>query len=209
MQIDKRTYVYVGNFDKTINTGYNFILEKFDGDELKEKLTASSIVYDTLKKKWAIMSPEIRYVNGLKETMVRRVMQIDTVLDMHPTDFIKIDNEYTAMPLSEINSTIIKESLRRPEVLPSIYYEKYRRFVYPLSTYVLTLIGVALSSRKVRGGVGLPLGIGIFLCFTYIVVDKFATVFAIQGGVPALIAVFIPNVLFGALGYYLLAKAPK
>ncbi|RVT98090.1 YjgP/YjgQ family permease [Mucilaginibacter limnophilus] len=209
MQISKNTYVYLQNFDKTINTGYTFVLEKFDGDQLREKLTSDRIVYDSLKKKWSIMNPDIRYVNGLKESLVQRGMQKDTALDMHPTDFIKIDNEYTAMPLHEINATIEKEKLRRPEVLPSIYYEKYRRFVYPLSTYVLTLIGVALSSRKVRGGVGLPLGIGIFLCFAYIVVDKFATVFAIQGGVPALIAVFIPNVLFGLLGYYLLVKAPK
>ncbi|WP_347343780.1 LptF/LptG family permease [Mucilaginibacter sp. JRF] len=209
MQIDKNTYVYLQNFDKTINTGYTFILEKYDGDKLREKLTSDRIVYDSLKRKWSIMSPDIRYVDGLKESMVIRGPQKDTVLDMHPTDFIKIDNEYTAMPMHDLNVTIDKEKLRRPEVLPAIYYEKYRRFVYPLSTYVLTLIGVALSSRKVRGGIGLPLGIGIFLCFAYIVVDKFATVFAIQGGVPPLISVFIPNALFGVLGYYLLLKAPK
>lgn len=209
MQISKNTFVYLQNFDKTINTGYTFVLEKFDGDKLREKLTSDRIVYDTVKNRWSIMNPEIKYVDGLKESFSRNGMQKDTVLDMHPTDFIKIDNEYTAMPLHDINTTIEKEKLRRPEVLPSIYYEKYRRFVYPLSTYVLTLMGVSLSSRKVRGGVGLPLGIGIFLCFAYIVVDKFATVFAIQGGVPPLIAVFIPNVLFGLLGYYLLRNAPK
>ncbi|RYE18942.1 MAG: YjgP/YjgQ family permease [Sphingobacteriales bacterium] len=209
MQIDKRTYVYVQNFDKTINTGYTFVLEKFDGDLLREKLTADRVVYDTVKKVWSIMGPYIRYVDGVKERLVRPGTQKDTVLDMHPSDFVRIDNEYSAMPLHEINATIDKEKLRRPEVLPAIYFEKYRRFVYPLSTYVLTLIGVALSSRKVRGGVGLPLGIGIFLCFAYIVVDKFATVFAIQGGVPPLIAVFIPNLLFGLLGLYLLRNAPK
>jgi lipopolysaccharide export system permease protein len=81
--------------------------------------------------------------------------------------------------------------------------------VYPLSTYVLTLIGVSISSRKVRGGVGLPLGIGIILCFTYIIVERFALVFSIKGGAPPLISVFVPNFLFFALGYYLLVKAPK
>jgi lipopolysaccharide export system permease protein len=81
--------------------------------------------------------------------------------------------------------------------------------VYPLSSYVLALIGVSISSRKVRGGIGLPLGIGIFLCFAYIVVDRFAFVFSIKGGMPPIIAVFIPNAVFGALGYYLLIKAPK
>ncbi len=209
MQIDKNTFVYLQNFDKTNYTGYTFVLEKFKGDTLKEKLTADRIVFDSVKHVWSIMNADVRYVNGLRETMIRNVPKKDTTLDMRPTDFIRIDNEYTAMPMHELNEAIQKESLRRPEMLPSIFYEKYRRFVYPLSTYVLTLIGVALSSRKVRGGIGLPLGIGIFLCFAYIVVDKFATVFAIQGGVPPLIAVFMPNVLFGLLGFYLLLKAPK
>jgi lipopolysaccharide export system permease protein len=66
-----------------------------------------------------------------------------------------------------------------------------------------------MSSRKVRGGIGLPLGIGIILCFTYIIAERFALVFAIKGGVPPLISVFMPNLVFGALGYYLILKAPK
>jgi lipopolysaccharide export system permease protein len=88
-------------------------------------------------------------------------------------------------------------------------YEKYRRFVYPLSSFVLTLIGVSISSRKVRGGIGLPLGIGLFLCFAYVVVDKFAVVFALKSSLSPIAAVFIPNGLFGLLGLYLLRKAPK
>jgi lipopolysaccharide export system permease protein len=78
-----------------------------------------------------------------------------------------------------------------------------------MSAYVLTIMGVALSSRKVRGGVGLPLGIGILLCFAYIIVEKFAIVFSIKGGMAPLVAVVIPNILFGVFGYYLLLKAPK
>ncbi|GAA4340386.1 LptF/LptG family permease [Mucilaginibacter gynuensis] len=209
MQIDKHTFVYLQNYDKVVKTGYKFILEKYDGDVLREKLTADQIVFDTVKKVWSIMYPKIKYVDGLKEKWVERNSKMDTVLDMHPSDFVKIDNEYTAMPLSEINQNIEKEKLRRPEVLTEILFEKYRRFIYPLSTYVLTLMGVSISSRKVRGGIGLPLGIGIFLCFTYIVVDKFAWVFAVKGGMSPLIAVSIPNVTFGIVGYYLLLKAPK
>jgi lipopolysaccharide export system permease protein len=97
-------------------------------------------------------------------------------------------------------------------------FEKYRRFVEPLSAFVLTCIGVSISSRKVRGGVGLPLGIGIFICFTYIVVNKFALVFAIKGGFPPLIAVMIPNVflVYWGISYIMTgqgsnqtSKAPK
>jgi lipopolysaccharide export system permease protein len=113
------------------------------------------------------------------------------------------------MSLSVLNTAIDKEKIRGSGVLANMQYQKYRRFIYPFSTFVLMLIGVALSSQKVRGGIGLPLGIGIILCFAFIIADKFAFVFAEKGTVSALVAAFIPNVLFGILGIYLIYKAPK
>jgi lipopolysaccharide export system permease protein len=104
---------------------------------------------------------------------------------MHPTDFIVYDNVYAAMSLSDLNKNIDKEKLRRPEVFKgNLYFEKYHRFVYPLSALCFNLLGLALSSRKVRGGVGLPLGIGILLCFAYIILERFSMVFSIKGGMP-------------------------
>ncbi|QEM09449.1 LptF/LptG family permease [Mucilaginibacter rubeus] len=209
MQIDKHTFVYLANYDETTHLGYNFIMEKFNGDTLREKLIADRIQYDSVKRKWSLMSYSVKYVNGMKEQFIKSDAPKDTVLDMHPSDFIVYDNVYQAMSLSDLNKNIDKEKLRRPEYLKAIYFEKYHRFVYPLSAFVLTLIGVSISSRKVRGGVGLPLGIGILLCFAYIILEKFALVFSIKGGMSPLIAVFIPNIIFGILGYYLLLKAPK
>jgi lipopolysaccharide export system permease protein len=213
IQLDKRTFVYLQSYDPAVHTGYQFMLEKFDGDELKEKLTAPSIVYDSLKNTWKIMTPTIRYVNGLKEKLILNAPAKDTVLDMRPVDFEVHDNItnniYGAMSLTALNKGIDKERTRSTGVLTDMLFEKYRRFVEPLSSYVLACIGVAISSRKVRGGVGLPLGIGIFICFTYIVVKQFAFVFAIKGGFPPLVAVFVPNAIFGAIGYFLLLKAPK
>lgn len=210
MQLDKNTFVYVQSFNNSIHAGYNFVLEKFDGDELKEKLVASQIVYDSLKRVWSLKNPTIKYINGLKETYVDKTnKQIDTVLDMRPTDFIVYDNAYIAQSTKELNKNIVREETRGTGALKEMLYIKYQRFIYPLSSYVLTIIGVSISSRKVRGGIGLPLGIGIFLCFTYIVVDKFALVFAIKGSLPPILAVFLPNAIFGLIGYYLLLKAPK
>jgi len=184
-------------------------MEKFDGDNLKEKLFAPTIVYDSLKRRWSLNNCIIRYVNGLKEQQVSGVHK-DTTLDMRPADFdVLHDNSYNAMSLSVLNTGIAKEKVRGSGVLNNMLFEKYNRFIYPLSTFVLTLIGVSISSRKVRGGIGLPLGVGIFLCFAYIIVNKFAFVFAEKDAVPPLIAAFMPNVLFGLLGYYLLYKAPK
>ena len=137
-------------------------------------------------------------------------VNLDTTLDMRPADFdVLHDDSYDAMSLSVLNTAIEKEKIRGSGVLPNMEYQKYRRFVYPFSVFVLMLIGVALSSQKVRGGIGLPLGIGIILCFAFIIADKFAFVFAEKGTMPPLIATFIPNVLFGLLGIYLIYKAPK
>lgn len=210
IQLDKHTFVYVQSFDNSIHTGYQFILEKFDGDQLREKLQASTIVYDSLKRVWTLKNYTIKYVNGLKEKYVDSTSRSkDTVLDMRPVDFIVYDNVYTAMSTSDLNRNIIKEKVRGTGALKEMEYEKYRRFIYPLSSYVLTLIGVSISSRRVRGGIGLPLGIGIFLCFAYIVIDRFALVFAVKGSMMPFLAVCMPNGIFGLVGLYLLQKAPK
>jgi len=209
LKLDNHTYVYLESFDPTVHTGYTFIMEKFNGDDLKEKLFSPTIVYDSLKKKWNLKDCTIRYVNGLKEVQKFNV-EVDTALDMRPADFdVLHDDSYDAMSLSVLNTAIEKEKIRGSGVLPNMEYQKYRRFVYPFSVFVLMLIGVALSSQKVRGGIGLPLGIGIILCFAFIIADKFAFVFAEKGTMPPLIATFIPNVLFGLLGIYLIYKAPK
>ncbi len=208
MQIDRNTYVYIKNFDNTQKVGFNFTLEKFNGDKLVERLMADRIAWDSVKKKWSIENYTVREVNGLKEKMTNGVKK-DTTLDMRPVDFQVYDNIYTAMSMDELNSRISKEKIRGTGVMQLLELEKYKRYVYPLSAFILTLMGVSLSSRKVRGGVGLPLGIGIFLSFTYILFIQFSTMFSLKGGLPPLIAVFIPNIVFGALGIYLLVKAPK
>jgi lipopolysaccharide export system permease protein len=209
MQIDKHTFVYLDKYDPGMHMGYQFIMEKFNSDTLREKLIAKQVTYDSVKRVWSLKNYTVKYVNGLREQFVSNGTKKDTVLDMRPTDFIVYDNEYSAMSLNDLNKNIATEKLRRPEVLNKLYYEKLHRFIYPLSAYVLTVLGVALSSRKVRGGIGLPLGIGIILCFSYVIIERFAIVFSVNGGVPPIIAVMIPNTLFGILGWYLLLKAPK
>ncbi|MDB5030724.1 LptF/LptG family permease [Mucilaginibacter sp.] len=209
LQLDTRTYVYVQSYDNTSKTAYQFVLEKFDGDKLREKIVANTATYDSLKRKWSLKNYSIRYVNGLREKLSMNLPQKDTTLELSPSDFEMHDNVYSAMSTSVLDKNIDKEKIRGAGNLKDMQYEKYKRFIYPLASYVLTMIGVSISSRRVRGGIGLPLGIGLFLCFAYIVVDKFALVFAIKSGLPPLIAAALPNFLFGVLGCYLLYKAPK
>lgn len=208
MQIDGDSYVYIDNFDNNRKVGYNFVLEKFEGDEMVEKMMADRISWDSLQNHWRIENYTVRKINDLHEEMIKGSSK-DTLLDMHPRDFEVYDNIFTAMNMTELNDRIEKEKIRGTGMMVDLLLEKYKRFVNPLAAYVLTLMGVALSSKKVRGGIGLSLGIGIALSFTYIVFIQFSTMFSLKGGLPPLIAVFIPNVIFGLLAVYLLHKAPK
>lgn len=208
MRLDKSTYVYIENFDNVNKTGYRFALDKFKGQSLSQKWVADRITWDSVKHSWSIENYSIRHINGLKERL-EYGQKKDTILDMNPNDFKVYDNVYQAMNMGELNERIRKEKVRGTGVMDNLLVEKYKRFIYPLSTFVLTLMGVSLSSRKVRGGVGISLGLGILLSFTYILFMQFSTMFALKGGLYPIIAVCIPNLIFGALGWYLLKKAPK
>lgn len=210
MMVDSNTYISIDNFDNRTNIGYKFSLDKFDGDELKKKLVADQIKWDSLKRVWRISNYSVRNVDGLKEQMIYGTgLEKDTILDMKPDDFSAYQNVFESMSNSELSDKITKEKIRGSGIMSDLLFERYKRWLQPLSAFILTLIGVALSSRKVRGGVGLPLGIGIFLSFAYIVFNQFAKMFSTKGGLPPLLAILMPTIFFGILGLYLLKKAPK
>ncbi|MEJ5053084.1 LptF/LptG family permease [Sphingobacterium sp. MYb382] len=208
MQIDSNTYVYIDNYDIRSNVGYNFSLEKFDGDKLTEKLMANRITWNPELEKWKIEDYTVRKIDGLKETMDQGTVR-DTTLDMLPRDFEVYDNVFTAMDTKELNQRIEKEEIRGTGMMTDLLLEKYKRYIGPFSAFILTLMGVSLSSKKVRGGIGLSLGIGIALSFTFLLLVQFSTMFSLKGGLPPLLAILIPNVLFLALGFWLKHKAPK
>ncbi|MDR6783084.1 lipopolysaccharide export system permease protein [Pedobacter africanus] len=210
MKLDNNTYIYMDNFDNKTKVGTRFSLDKFKGDELTKKLVADEIRWDSLKRSWKLSNYSVRDINGLKETFTSGSAQVkDTVLDMRPDDFSAYDNIFENLSNKELSEKIRKEKIRGSGIWNDLLFEKYKRYLHPLSAFVLTLIGVALSSRKVRGGVGLPLGIGILLSFAYIVFNQFAKMFSLKGGMPPLFAAIAPTLFFGLLGLYLLKKAPK
>jgi lipopolysaccharide export system permease protein len=210
MKLDNNTYIFMDNFDSKSKTGTRFSLDNFKGDVLTKKLIADEIKWDSLKRSWKLTNYSIRYINGLKETFVSGAsLTKDTVLDMRPDDFSAYDNIFENLTNKELSEKIRKEKIRGSGIWNDLLFEQYKRYLHPLSAFVLTLIGFALSYRKVRGGVGLPLGIGIILSFGYIVFNQFAKMFSLKGGVPPLLAVLMPTICFGLLGYYLLRKAPK
>lgn len=207
-QIKPGEFVYFESYDNKANTGFMFSLEKFEEGKLVTKLMADRITWDSLTQKWNIENYTIRHINGMTEEL-KKGIRLDTVLSIHPSEFNRRMNFIEAMDFSELNTYIKEEKQRGSEVIPFYEVEKYRRTSYPFATFILTLIGVAISSKKVRGGVGLQLGAGILLSFTYIMFMQVSTTFATNGNLPAVVAVWIPNFVYAAIAIYLLRKAPK
>ena len=208
MQLDSNTYVYMGTFETKTAVGYNFTLEKFEGDVMTEKLMADRITWDSVDNKWNIHTYTVRHIDGLKETMERGERR-DTTLDMRPRDFEVYENVFTTMSQADLEERIHKEEIRGTGMMNELLLEKYKRYINPFSAFILTLIGVSLSSKKVRGGIGASLGAGIGLSCVYVLLERFSTMFSVKGGLDPLISVLIPILIFLVLGIYLMIKAPK
>jgi lipopolysaccharide export system permease protein len=208
-QISPGTFIYMERFITTQLTGVRFSIEKFSKGQLYYKLVSESIRWDSITNKWSINNYYIRYINGMDETLKKGV-RIDTTLGFTPEEFGRKDNNMGTMNYKELNDYIASESLKGSAT--EIYkIEKYRRFAFPFATFILTLIGVSLASRKIRGGIGMHIGLGIFISFTFIMFMQVSTTFAASGNelITPLVSVWIPNFLFSFLAWYLLSKAQK
>lgn len=208
LQISPGTYVYVEYFHIKSLTGYKFSMERFENEQLKYKLIADRIEWDTITNKWNIRNYYERQIDGNKETLETGLI-MDTVINLKPADLYFQKERFEEMNLMELNAYIKKERMKGSEEVIFYEVEKHSRFASPFATLVLTLIGVSLSSRKIRGGIGMHLGLGILITFAFILFMRISTVFATFGNLSPAIAAWIPNILFAALGLLLLRTAPK
>lgn len=208
MQLEPGTYVYLENFNNTANIGYRFSLEKFDSTGLKLKLKAEMITWDSIQNRWKMTNYMIRRMKPQGESIYQG-KEKDTILAFTPADFmVDIENAKT-MTYDQLNKFIEREEMRGSTLTGQFNLEKYKRLTFPFANLVLTFIGVALSSRKVRGGIGMHLGMGIAIAFTFILLLQITSVFAIFGNLPAWIALWIPNILYSIVAIILLKMAPK
>jgi lipopolysaccharide export system permease protein len=207
-QIHPGTYIYMSSYETSNNTGYKFTLEEFDGKTLKSKLTSRSIRWDKNKEKWVINNYHIRNIEGDKESFESGLKK-DTTLNFGPEEFSTRTNIVEAMNYHQLNDFIEEQKLRGDSNIEAYLIEKYKRLANPFSTFILTLIGASLASRKVRGGMGLHLGVGLTLSFAYILFMQISTVFATSGSMNPLLAVWLPNIVFAIISIYLYQKAPK
>ena len=205
-QIEPGVFVYIESYTSN-DVGHKFTIEKFEGRQLVSKLTSDYIKWDRENKKWVIHNYYIRNMDGASETITQGV-QIDTTLNMTPADYQVVENIVETMTLPKLNESLKSLKLRGVSTI-EYEIEKHRRRAGPFSAFILTIIGVALASRKVKGGVGLHLGLGLLLSFSYILFMQVTTVFTTSGMLAPWMAMWIPNIVYGALAFYLYRRAAR
>jgi len=207
-QIEPGIYVYLENYSTISQVGYNFSLEKFDGNKLVSKLIADQIRWDTAIDKWSLRRYYQRDINGLEETITSGQKK-DTSISISPEDFSRRINIVETMNLKDLDDFIDQQKMQGETNVKAFQIERHKRISFPFSTFILTFIGVAVSSRKVRGGIGLQIAIGVIISFTYILFVQFSSQFAIGGLLPVQLAVWLPNILFVFVAIWLFRMAPK
>ncbi len=209
MQVDTGVYIYMRNYRPNVKKGHKFSMEKFENNKLKSKLMADNIKWDTTKNKWVVHNYYIREITSSRKDTLIKGSELDTTLSVKPDDLGQYTDIVTTMNMPELNEFIQKKRIQGAENIEQYLIEKHRRFSFPFSTFILTLIGVFLSSKKLKGGMGMQIGIGITLSFAYILFMRFATMFAIRGGIDPLVAVWIPNIIFSLIALSLYRFAPR
>lgn len=207
VQIEPGVIAYFNRYDNRDKMGYNFSLDKFDGKELVSRMTARRIQYDSAYH-WIAYDYSIREFEGMKEN-ISDGTQIDTTLTIVPSDFLISSNDFEQMTSSQLHQHISRQKERGIGNIQSFEIEYHKRFASIASAFILTLIGASLSSRKVKGGMGLNIGIGLLLSVSYILFLTVSSTFAVSGLVSPLIAAWIPNLIFTGIAAYLYRRAPN
>lgn len=208
-QIAPGEFVYVESFSQWNKTAYKFTLENIEDNRLVSKLSAESAQWDSTMDGWRLRRYVLRdYADGL-EDRVQCGERLDTVIALKLSDFYFNEKTVQTLSIKNLNALIETQKMRGDSNVMYAEIEKNNRYALPFSAFILTIMGVALSSRKKRGGIGWNLGLGIGLAFTYILFMRFSQMFVYAGTMSATIALWLPNVIFAIIAAILYKKAPK
>lgn len=211
LQVAKNTVAYIQNYDDQYKRGYGFSLVKFKDKKIISHMTAMEIQYDTVadtKYHWKVSNWKIRTLKGLKEHIQSGASK-DTVLLMEPTDLVYSKGQQETFTSPELLDYISKQTSRGSGNVVQYEVEFHKRIAMSFSSFILTIIGLSLSSRKRKGGMGLYLGIGLALSFGYIMLQTVSASFAIQADTPPILAAWIPNIIFAVIAYFCYRNAPS
>lgn len=208
LRLRENLYVYIQNYDYASNFGYRFTAETIEGTHVKEKLMADRVSYDSVKRTWKLYGVKIRTNDSLDESFEQKA-EMEKKYPFTPQDLDEDEAIKDALTTPELNKYIAREKLRGRETLNFFYVEKYRRTAQPFAGLILTVIGASIASRRVRGGSGLHLAVGIIISAMYIMAMQLTNTFATKAGLDPLLAVWIPNIIFSVLAGYLFYKQVK
>ena len=211
LQVAKNTVAYIQHYDDQYKRGYGFSLVKFKDKKIVSHMTAMEIQYDTVadtKYHWKVSNWKIRTLKGLKEHIQSGASK-DTVLLMEPTDLVYSKGQQETFTSPELLNYISKQTSRGSGNVVQYEVEFHKRIAMSFSSFILTIIGLSLSSRKRKGGMGLYLGIGLALSFGYIMLQTVSATFAIQDDTPPMLAAWIPNIIFAIIAYFCYRHAPS
>ncbi len=201
--------VYIGRFENSTKTGYRFSFDKFNGKELVSRMTAQTVTYDTTRTyHWTVRDYMIRDFDGMKET-IRSGSLKDTIIPIEPRDFLISANDWETLTTPQLTEYVNKQKMRGVANIKAFEIEREKRYASTAAAFILTLIGMSLSSKKSKGGMGLNIGIGLALSFSYILFSAVTSSFAVSGLTSPFIAMQIPNVIYLAIGIYLYRRAAK
>lgn len=211
LQVDKGVIAYIQHYDNNYKKGYGFSLAKFENKRLVSLLTAMEIQYDTIsdsKYHWTLSNWKIRTLRGLREKITEGTRR-DTTILMEPTDLVYSKGQQETFTSPELLDYISKQIGRGSSNVVQYEVEYHKRIASSFASFILTTIGLSLSSRKRKGGMGLYLGIGLALSFTYIMLQTVSSTFAINAETPPIIAAWIPNIIFAVVAYFCYRQAPN
>ena len=197
LYVSKNTTAYIQHYDNQYKRGYGFSLVKIKDKKIVSHMTAMEIQYDTVadtKFHWRLSNWKTRTLKGLKEHIQSGASK-DTVLLMEPTDLVYSKGQQETFTSPELLDYISKQTSRGSGNVVQYEVEFHKRIAMSFSSFILTIIGLSLSSRKRKGGMGLYLGIGLALSFSYIMLQTVSSTFAIQSDTPPLLAAWIPNII--------------
>lgn len=208
IKVAPQVYAYLESYNLTTKTGNKFTLETVDGNKLKKKLTADKIIWQPDKNKWALKDYRIRTIDSLRENLTYGT-DLDTLINLRPKDFESDYNLFETFTLTELNDYIDLLKSRGADGLEVYLIEKYTRFTQPFAILILTAIGVIVSGRKSRRGVGLQIALGFALAFIYILFYLLSKGVAESGNINTLLAVWLPNIIFSFVGLGLFKTLPR
>lgn len=208
-QVEPGVFVYIRNFNGSSNRASFMCIERFEGSSITESLEAADVTYNEKNEHWTAPKYITHKFVG-EDEIFERHENLDTLINLSKQELGKVENLITTMKIGQLNEFIDQQKAKGSDMIGIFEVERHRRYSYPASVFILTVIGVSLSARKMRSGTGVNIGIGVILCFTYIMLGRvFEEIAKGSEGWISTFLVWLPNIIFAIIAFYLYRKAPK